>query len=213
MSQEVQPGLPVAGDPLLAGALSYGRGSGLDIGLGNNIPVTNPTIPIPDVAKVSAPGNHGVQTQELIPVHAAPLLYASVLRGQADATTDPNACGDNTFGQGLGFAADAQLLDSGSAKPDGELGNPVLSADSTDPDRAVSQTRSTTQLVPYPDHKGVTSEVRETIAPVTLLKGTANQITIEVLGEWVLTVTAGGTPVAPPSTTGPNAGHHPRRRR
>jgi uncharacterized repeat protein (TIGR01451 family) len=38
------------------------------------------------------------------------------------------------------------------------------------------------------------TETRQTIAPVTLLKGTPSEITIEVLGEWVLRAVAGGVP-------------------
>ena len=198
MSQEVQPALPAA-DPLLTGSLAYGRGSALDIGLGNNVPVTGPTIPIPDLTRVSAPPNHGLQTAELGTVPGAPLVYASLLRGQANATTDGTTPLQHATGFGLGYAADVQLLDTGSTKPDGQLGLPVLTTDSTDPNRAVSQSTSTSSLTDFLsggvlDHKGVTSEVRETIAPVTLFKGTAMQTTIEVLGEWVLTVTAGGKP-------------------
>src|SRR5438309_11994023 len=38
------------------------------------------------------------------------------------------------------------------------------------------------------------SEVRQTIAPVTLFAGTPNETTIELLGEWVLQTVATGMP-------------------
>ncbi|MBV8691143.1 MAG: hypothetical protein JOY57_05750, partial [Actinobacteria bacterium] len=194
MAQEVQPNLPGAA-PDLPGQIAYGMGDGLAVNIGQNVPVLPPpTIPLTNPARVS--DGHtpaGVKTEELATIPGSPLIYADLLRGQADATKDATACGDNPFGQGLGRVANAQLLDTGTALPGGQLGAPVVSVASTQPDRGAVQSRSTTQLVPLGDHKGVTSEVRETFAPVTLFKNTPMQVTIELLGEWVLSTTAGGT--------------------
>jgi hypothetical protein len=61
-------------------------------------------------------------------------------------------------------------------------------------DRAVSQSRSFTYLEPNPDGTfALVGETRQTIAPVTLFRGTAAEVTIEVLGEWILRATARGT--------------------
>ncbi|MBV9934017.1 MAG: hypothetical protein JO367_06905, partial [Actinobacteria bacterium] len=193
MAQEVQPNLPGAA-PDLPGQIAYGMGDGLAVNIGQNVPVLPPpTIPLTNPARVS--DGHtpaGVKTEELATIPGSPLIYADLLRGQADATKDATACGDNPFGQGLGRVANAQLLDTGTALPGGQLGAPVVSVASTQPDRGAVQSRSTTQLVPLGDHKGVTSEVRETFAPVTLFKNTPMQVTIELLGEWVLKATATG---------------------
>src|SRR5207247_9405121 len=96
------------------------------------------------------------------------------------------------FGQplayGLGYAADAQLLDAGSANPDGSMSQPVIALDTGTPtDRTVSQSKSFTYLKPNGDGTfGLVSEVPETIAPVTIAKGMAGGTTIEFPGEWVL---------------------------
>jgi hypothetical protein len=217
MKQEVQPDLPaVPADPNLPGQISYGRGSGLDVNIGSDVPVVNPpTLPIPDVARVSD-GHTGPdpKTVDLANLPVGPLLYANLLRGQASATADGAACGDNPFGQGLGRAADVQILDTDAVLPPNPnpFPKPLIALDTNGPERGVVQTRSTTQLVPLGDHQGVSSEVRETIAPVTLFKNTDNQITIEVLGEWVLSTESGGSvgsssikfgPEPPPNPTDP----------
>src|SRR5205807_1407922 len=66
---------------------------------------------------------------------------------------------------------------------------PVVATTGGQPtNRIVGTTRSFTHLVPNGDGSfALVSEVHETIAPVTLFKGTANQLTIEVLGEGILT--------------------------
>lgn len=82
------------------------------------------------------------------------------------------------------------------------LEQPVIAMDADGPARAVSQSRSRTFYVAQRGRNGqrlgnafgVMSEVRQTIAPVTLFEGTPNEVTIEILGEWVLQVIAGGIP-------------------
>jgi hypothetical protein len=191
MSQAISPALGAAKN-------SYGRGSGLEVGLGTstpNSPNANQIILAGQASATAAPSTSLV-TKEVGPVPADPIAYASALRGQAAAAWDPNIC---VIGQplayGLGYAADAQLLNTGSANTDQSLKNPVLATDTTQNARAVSQAKSFTYLKPNGDPEktwGVVSETHETIAPVTLFKGTVNEVTIEALGEWVLRATSTG---------------------
>jgi len=196
--------------PSLAGKNSYGRGSGLELGLGTSVPDTSkPAVNqaiIAGLAQQSAapvdsfgdtPDANGVVTKEVGPVPGDPLVYASLLRGQAAARWNPNFCVLGApLGYGLGFAADAQLLDTGTKNADGSMGAPVIAADTGTPtDRTVSQSKSFTYLRPEPDGTfAVVSETHETIAPITLFKGTANEIRIEAAGEWVLRTISTGKP-------------------
>jgi hypothetical protein len=82
------------------------------------------------------------------------------------------------------------------------MANPVIALDAVGGPRAVSQSMSRTLLVSQRaqdgrllgNNFGVMSEVRQTIAPVTLFAGTPNEITFEFLGEWVLQAVATGMP-------------------
>jgi LPXTG-motif cell wall-anchored protein len=196
--------------PALAGKNSYGRGSGLELGLGTAVPDTtksavNQAI-IAGLAQQSAaptdsfgdtPDSNGVVTKEVGPVPGDPLVYASLLRGQAAARWNPNFCVLGApLGYGLGFAADAQLIDAGAKNADGSMSQPVIAADiGTPTDRTVSQSKSFTYLRPEADGTfAVVSETHETIAPITLFKGTSNELKIEVGGEWVLRTISTGKP-------------------
>lgn len=188
--------------PELGSKRAYGRGTGLEIGLGVT-PEDENQIILAGKAEASAPPPSDLVTEEIGPVPADPLAYASLLRGQAIA----NYRNDDTcplgapLSLGLGYAADVQLVDqAGSDEEEPTLEEPVVAADAPNPERAVSQSRSRTQLVPQTDATGkslgpdlgLMSEVRETIAPVTFFKNTANEFTIEILGEWVLRAVATG---------------------
>jgi LPXTG-motif cell wall-anchored protein len=187
--------------PSLAGKNSYGRGSGLELGLGTTVPdvsksAVNQAI-IAGLAEASAAPNTPLVTKEAGPVPGDPLIYASLLRGQAEARWNPNFCVLGApLGYGLGFAADAQLLDTGTKNADGSMGAPVIAADiGTPTDRTVSQSKSFTYLRPEPDGTfAVVSETHETIAPITLFKNTSNELKIEVGGEWVLRTISTGKP-------------------
>lgn len=82
------------------------------------------------------------------------------------------------------------------------LEQPLIALDADGPARAVSQSRSRTVFIAQRNRDGarlgnafgIMSEVRQTIAPVTLFDGTPNELTVELLGEWVLQVVAGGLP-------------------
>jgi LPXTG-motif cell wall-anchored protein len=199
--------------PSIAGKNSYGRGSGLELGLGTNVPdsakAANQAI-IAGLAQESAapldtfgdkPDANGVVRKEVGPVPGDPLVYASLLRSEAAARWNPNFCVLGApLGYGLGYAADAQLIDAGTKNPDGSMGQPVVAADTGTPtDRTVSQSKSFTYLRPEPDGTfAVVSETHETIAPVTLFKNMGNDVNgglkIEVAGEWVLRTVSTGKP-------------------
>ena len=95
-----------------------------------------------------------------------------------------------------------QTTTNAAAAPNEGLAAPVIALDSEGPKRAVSQSRSRTLLVGQRSRDGklmgtdfgVMSEVRQTIAPVTLFKGTSSELTLELLGEWVLQAVATGLP-------------------
>jgi hypothetical protein len=93
----------------------------------------------------------------------------------------------------------------------------LVALDDSDPERSVSQSKSRTRLVPsgLPNNFGLMSEVRETIAPVTLVQTDTpapgddpRAITIELLGEWFLRAVAlgksGGASIKYGTGEGPN---------
>ncbi|MHB8513225.1 MAG: hypothetical protein ACYDCC_13765 [Actinomycetota bacterium] len=151
-------------------------------------------------AEDSAPGSSPV-TKAIGPYSVPPLLYAEALHGSAIANQGDCVLGSDAS-RGRGFAADAELIDTGSVRPDGRLGMPVIATEQTNPERAVISSVSRTRFVAQTDSSGRTlgtnaglmSEVRETIAPIRLLADTPAEIDVEVLGEWVLQTVATGEP-------------------
>lgn len=202
MNQVVQPALPdEARDANLRGNRSFGRGSGLEVGLLNNLPTDTNQVILQQRALASAPPSTDLITRQVGPVNLDPVAYASLLRGQARARWENGVCilGE-PVSEGLGYAADAQILNTGTAGPDG-FSQSLVAAAASSPERRVSQSRSTTRLVPQVDGAGnatgafgLSTETRMTIAPVTLFKGQPTEVTIEFLGEWVLRATATGLP-------------------
>ncbi|MBV8297354.1 MAG: hypothetical protein JO085_10990, partial [Acidimicrobiia bacterium] len=201
MNQNVSPALPSKN--------SYGRGSGLELGLGTTVPTAGSDVNqvlLAGLAQQSAapvdsfgstPDSDGVVRKQVGPVPGDPLVYASLLKSEANAAWNPNFCVLGApLGYGLGYAADAQLLDTGTKNADGSMGAPVVAADTGTPtNRAVSQARSFTYLRPEPDGTfAVVSETHETIAPITLFKNTPMEIKIELAGEWVLRTISTGKP-------------------
>ncbi len=181
--------------PGAADKRSFGRGSGLEIGVANNLPVADNDVILAQKATATAPPDSGLVRNEVGPVKVDPVAYASLLRGEAQARWNDNSCVlGEPISYGLGYAADAQLVNAGGTSGANEpLPQPVLATDAADPERQVSQSRSTTQLFPNGQGAfGLQSETRMTIAPLTLLKGTPNALTLEFLGEWVLRAWAPG---------------------
>ncbi|MEW6474154.1 MAG: hypothetical protein AB1679_18020 [Actinomycetota bacterium] len=174
--------------PALAAGNAYGRGSGLEVGLAIGQSDPNQIIP-GSVAEAKAPPSTQLVTKEVGPVSVPPLVGASLLRGQAQSKANAACTTGTDLSYGLGYAADLGLL----SNP-----NPTVSSTAADPQRAVSQSRSRTFLVaqdgaPSPIRKfGLASETRQTIAPITLFKGTPQEFTLEFAGEWVLRATADG---------------------
>jgi uncharacterized repeat protein (TIGR01451 family)/LPXTG-motif cell wall-anchored protein len=205
MEQVVQPVLPNTNlDPNLQGDRVFGRGSGLEIGVGTTISqdVDANQILLAQRALASGPPTSSLVRREVGPVKIDPAAYASLLRGEAQVRWD----GDNTcslgepLSYGLGYAADAQVLNLGGATPGDEpFAGSAVETDLPDPERAVSQSRSVTRLVPQTDaagnkigdNFGLMTETRMTIAPIDLLDGA---LRLELLGEWVLRSVATGLP-------------------
>lgn len=180
-------------NPALPAKSAYAKGQGLEVGLATTPPADGQIL-VAGKAEASAPPTGPTVTREQA-VKVDPAAYASLVRGRADARWNDDTCILGTdMTRGLGYAADVQLVDAGGNTNPNEFDAPVVALDDTDPARSVSQSVSRNKLVPNADGSfGLLSEVRETIAPVTLLKGAANQLTIEVLGEWVLRAVATGS--------------------
>ena len=181
-------------NPALPTKSAYAKGQGLEVGLAQ-APTTDGQILTAGKAEASAPPTGPTVTRET-PVNADPVAFASLVRGRADARWNDETCILGTdMTRGLGYAADVQLVDAGGNTKPGELDMPLVALDGSAPARAASQSVSRNKLVPNADGSfGLLSEVRETIAPVTLFKGAPTQLTIEVLGEWVLRAVATGAP-------------------
>jgi uncharacterized repeat protein (TIGR01451 family) len=181
--------------PALVAGNAYGRGSGVEVGLAVS-PSGENQIVLPGKVEAKAPSSTPLITQEVGPVNLDPLALARLLRAEAQGRAVSNGCViGSDLGYGLGYAADLGLLDTAPNSGTPGLDAPLLSSSALGPDRAVSQSVSRTFLVrgPAVNRFGLVSENRQTIAPVTLLKGTPNQFTIEAAGEWALRVGADGT--------------------
>jgi hypothetical protein len=184
---------------------SFGRGSGVEVGLGE-APDGPETFALTGKSESIAPPSTNLDTQEIstADILPNPLVYASVLRGQSQALWSDSQCiigQDISFGRG--HAADAQLLSmTATNNDDGTLVQPVVSTDSSfnDSGRAVASSYSHEFLdvqrnaagSPIGTAWGTVSEARMTIAPITLFKGTDMETTIEIAGEWVLRAQTGG---------------------
>ncbi|HET9442943.1 MAG TPA: hypothetical protein VFO65_06440 [Acidimicrobiales bacterium] len=207
--------------PANADREAYGRGTGLEVGLLENAP-NNPDSNALNLAgraeagatPLEATGNPaplvpGVQTgvanREIGPVQLNPVAYASVLRGRALATWNENwvmPMVGSPLGFGLGYADSVQLLNLGAAPatPTAPLGAPLVALDSSaaGPERTTSQSFSLTYLINNGDGTcGLASETHITVAPVRINLANAipqDDITIEVLGEFVLKASATGKP-------------------
>jgi uncharacterized repeat protein (TIGR01451 family)/LPXTG-motif cell wall-anchored protein len=216
MEQVIQPALPNTSlDPGLQGDRVFGRGSGLEIGVGTTVSqdVNANQLLLAQRALASGPPTSALVRREVGPIKIDPVAYASLVRGEAQVRWD----GDNTcslgepLSYGLGYAADAQVLNLGGATAgDAPFAGGAVETNAPEPERRVSQTRSITRLVPQTDAQGnkigdnfgLMTETRMTIAPVDLLGGA---ITLEFLGEWVLRSVATGLPGQAYVTYGPGA--------
>lgn len=190
----VSPGVP--------GKNALGRGTGLEVGLinANPQPTTLNQLLLTGIATATAPPPSTLVTKDVnLPVN--PVLFASLLRGQAQATYDPNFCPvGKPLTYGLGYASNLQLLNTGGAvNPQSGFAAPAvgtaISAFGTP--RGASQSRTVTYVVPNGDGTfGVVSETRQTVAPISLLANQAlgTAITVEIAGEFGLRTVATGKP-------------------
>lgn len=194
---------------------AFGRGSGVEVGVAQaapNNPDANQVKLGGGAAEAAAapPVQTDLVTRELLKQTINPLAYAAVLRGQAQATFNERFVMPmlgSPLGFGLGFADDVQLLNAGAAPAPGTevLPAPIVATDTTaieggeGPARTTSQSTSVTYLVNNGDGTcGLASESHITVAPVRLNippdTNPLNDLTIEILGEFVLRAVASGKP-------------------
>jgi hypothetical protein len=183
---------------------TYGRGSGLELGLGTTVPPTGPDpnqLVLAGLAEASAaPPNPATQpVTKQITVPAAPLVYAGVLSGSAAANFDPNVC---VIGQPLsygdGFASDVRLIDTTGSSTNPPP-SPLLSSQGN------ARSTSFTFLTPNGDGTwGVASETLQTVAPVQIGTTTAGLFTgvkITIAGPFGFLAVATGHPGTSKVTT------------
>ncbi|HVE91613.1 MAG TPA: hypothetical protein VNE62_04830 [Actinomycetota bacterium] len=207
MTNQIQNEMQRVVQRISAAHKTQARGAGLEVGALLNPPSADTQIALDGRAEAFAPPSTGLITEEVGPIRVDDVVYASTLRGQAQARWLDAACIlGSDLSYGLGYAEDAQLLDTGGDTNPVTLDQPLLSSDAPQSpaggERAVAQSVSRTKLVRQTNRSGafignnfgLMSEVRETIAPVTLFRGTPNQTTIEIAGEWVLRAVASGVP-------------------
>jgi uncharacterized repeat protein (TIGR01451 family) len=162
----------------LAAGNAHGRGTALELGLGSD--------PIPligQLAETTAPPSTGLIQRVIGPLGVPGVLTVDLLRAQSQSRAAVGGCvlgPDQSYG--LGSVLNLNVL------------NGLLATTARPPMREVSQSASTTRIVPggTPGRLGLRSETRQTIAPVTFFRGTPAQFTVEVLGEWALRATSDG---------------------
>jgi hypothetical protein len=200
-----------------AGKQSFGKGSGVEVGLGTDIPISDTNqVPLPTPAEAAAspaarsdgkPVTNssvtGLVDNPLVKVDGAqPILFANVSSTQAGAVYNPLTC---PIGQPLSYGrahtTRAQLLDAvQKTNPDKTLGAPLVDAGSSafGDNRSEADSRSFTYLVSNGDGTyGVATETHMTFAPISLLSSDPAAppvAVIEVLGEWVFRAVATGKP-------------------
>lgn len=186
-----------------AGKNASARGGGLEVGVASDLPAdAGDALAQTQAGSVAPPNSPAVIKDAGLGDALAPLAYASLLHSEAASQWTSNPCAstaNSPIAFGRGYAADAQILETGATAPDGRFGAPLIATDDPDPERSVVQTRSFTYATPNTNitggqHYGLVSEVRQTYAPISLARGPLPDLIIEVLGEWVYKTTVTGTP-------------------
>jgi hypothetical protein len=172
--------------PALAAGHGFATASGAEIGTGED------RQELGDDVTATSPPNGKLVEGEVADVRLLPVLHADLLQTKAAARSAGDGC---VIGSDLGYASGAALRsDVPGEEHDAE--RPVFTFSDDDPPRAVTQSLSRTGLVPPASARtarfGIFSETRQTIAPVTFFKGTEQEITVEVAGEWILRVATDG---------------------
>ncbi|MEX2587293.1 MAG: hypothetical protein WD602_04775 [Actinomycetota bacterium] len=191
LGRVVQPSVP--------GKNSYGAGFGLDVSLlGSDI------LQQQAAAAAAPPSTELIKKTLVGPIDVPGVLSAGVVEGRAQATYDPNNCilgKDLSYGQGN--VADASLLTGDVLGGVGDTLSALLGTDPSSQDPGAVRSSSRTRLVPQTDeggnivgpNLGLLSETRQTLAPVVLFQGVPGaELTIELLGEWVIQAVATGIP-------------------
>ena len=188
--------------PATPGKNALGRGTGVEAGLVTPDPqqATLNQALLQGLAVATAPPPSGPVTQEIaLPLN--PVLFASLLRGQAQATYDPTFCPvGRPLTYGLGYVSNLELLNlGGGINPQTGFENPLAGTSATafGTPRGASQSRTVTYLRANGDGTfGVVSETRQTVAPISLLANETlrTELTVEIAGEFGLRVTATGKP-------------------
>lgn len=177
---------------------SRARSSLVEVGVGLMPPDADNQVK-PFVAEANAPGGEPVDAS-LLNQTVSPLVHVSLLRRVAEANWNSSTCiiGE-PISTGEQHLARVELLETGDdATTPVQLGfdKPVIGidADKAGPRRAATHIISREQLYKGAGPGfGLQSVVTETLAPVTLLQGTANEFTIEVNGPAYLVAQADGT--------------------
>ena len=160
---------------------AYGRGSGVEVGLGSTIPDDERDLILAGLAEAaSAPAERSDgdppatptdsgRVEEQIDVPAEPLLFARAASGWARAQFDDNFCvtgapvspaqapfaepdEDDVMGFGRGFVAEAQLLETDGDPATDDMDFPVVQVrDPANPERNAVDSKSFTYLVPNGD--------------------------------------------------------------
>jgi len=180
---------------------ALGRGTGAEVGLVTADPqsTTLNQLLLSGLAIATAPPNNPTPVTKDIALPVNPVLFASALRGQAQALYDPAFCPvGRPLTYGLGYASNVQLLNLGAgSNPQSGFDTPVLgtSISAFGTPRGVTQSRTVTYLQANGDGTfGVVSETRQTVAPISLLANqlTNTAVTVEIAGEFGMRVVATG---------------------
>ena len=172
--------------PDLEAGNGYGVGNAVEVGF-NNPPSKGGQFELDDKSEVKAPPSRDGNpvSKNLAKVDLAPVTAADLLRSSAAARAAGTGCViGSDLAYGLGEFVDTKLIQQSRAD------EAVLSTSANRPPRGTSRSESRTRLTTLPGRPlglfGLVSETRQTIAPLTILEGTDQQLTIELAGEWVL---------------------------
>jgi uncharacterized repeat protein (TIGR01451 family) len=168
----------------------FGRGSGLEVGLGQDS-AAEPQLSL-QRAEAKSPPSTPLIEGKVGPVNLDPIATASLLLGQAQSRAAAACTTGVDLSFGRGYAADAGLVGMGE-------GHLIETVSPTPPAPAVAESRSGTRLIPQANpikdpagiaRFGLQSETRQIIAPVTI-----GPLTLKFSGEWVLRAVADGNGV------------------
>jgi hypothetical protein len=176
------------------GSKSFGRGVGVEVGLLRGAAGRGVELAVAGVSEAQAPPAAG-PVHDLGPVRINPLVFATLARGWAAPDWSVTSCViGRPVSSALGSASDVQVLGLGPEGSEGRFTAPVAATGGgPGTGRGVVASHSLTYLRPNPGGTfAIVSETRQSFAPVTLLRGSPAELTVELLGEFVLRATATG---------------------